>query len=89
MGKSNFFGYFFGMASKAELTYAAQERHRRSGDFTTLSSGGNLEAFLKDGRLEIDNNRSERSIKLFVITRTECLPIRRVANKLAQLSIVS
>ena len=28
-----------------------------------------LEAFLQDGRLEIDNNRSERSIKRFVIGR--------------------
>jgi transposase len=28
-----------------------------------------LEAFLKDGRLELDNNRSERSIKPFVIGR--------------------
>lgn len=28
-----------------------------------------LEAFLKDGRLEIDNNRAERSIKPFVIGR--------------------
>jgi len=28
-----------------------------------------LEAFMKDGRLEIDNNRSERSIKPFVIGR--------------------
>ncbi|GAE28629.1 mobile element protein [Halalkalibacter wakoensis JCM 9140] len=28
-----------------------------------------LEAFLDDGRLEIDNNRSERSIKPFVIGR--------------------
>lgn len=28
-----------------------------------------LEAFMKDGRLELDNNRSERSIKPFVIGR--------------------
>jgi len=32
-----------------------------------------LEAFLKDGRLEIDNNRSERSIKPFVIGRKNWL----------------
>ena len=32
-----------------------------------------LEAFLKDGRLEIDNNRAERSIKPFVIERKNCL----------------
>ena len=30
---------------------------------------GRLEAFLEDGRLEIDDNRAERSIKLFVIER--------------------
>lgn len=32
-----------------------------------------LTAFLKDGRLEIDNNRSERSIKPFVIGRKNWL----------------
>jgi transposase len=32
-----------------------------------------LEAFLKDGRLEIDNNRGERSIKPFVIGRKNWL----------------
>jgi transposase len=32
-----------------------------------------LEAFMKDGRLEIDNNRSERSIKPFVIGRKNWL----------------
>lgn len=30
---------------------------------------GRLEVFLEDGRLEIDNNRAERSIKPFVIGR--------------------
>lgn len=34
---------------------------------------GKLEAFLLDGRLEIDNNRSERSIKPFVIGRKNWL----------------
>ncbi len=34
-----------------------------------LSQWGKLERFLLDGRLEIDNNRSERSIKPFVIGR--------------------
>lgn len=34
-----------------------------------LNQWEKLEAFLKDGRLEIDNNRSERSIKPFVIGR--------------------
>ena len=32
-----------------------------------------LTAFLKDGRLEIDNNRSERAIKPFVIGRKNWL----------------
>ncbi|TRM13138.1 IS66 family transposase [Lentibacillus cibarius] len=32
-----------------------------------------LEAFLKDGRLEIDNNRAERSIKPFIIGRKNWL----------------
>lgn len=32
-----------------------------------LGQWDKLEAFLRDGRLEIDNNRSERSIKPFVI----------------------
>jgi len=32
-----------------------------------------LEGFMKDGRLEIDNNRSERSIKPFVIGRKNWL----------------
>lgn len=44
-----------------------------------------LEAYLLDGRLEIDNNRSERSIKSFVIAaRIGCSPICRAARKLAQ-----
>jgi transposase len=34
-----------------------------------LNQWEKLEAFLQDGRLEIDNNRSERSIKPFVIGR--------------------
>jgi transposase len=34
-----------------------------------LNQWNKLEAFMKDGRLEIDNNRSERSIKPFVIGR--------------------
>jgi transposase len=38
-----------------------------------LNQWGKLEAFLKDGRLELDNNRSERSIKPFVIGRKNWL----------------
>jgi len=38
-----------------------------------LSQWDKLEAFLLDGRLEIDNNRSERSIKPFVIGRKNWL----------------
>lgn len=34
-----------------------------------LNQWEKLEAFMKDGRLELDNNRSERSIKPFVIGR--------------------
>ncbi|GAX90934.1 transposase [Effusibacillus lacus] len=34
-----------------------------------LNQWEKLESFLKDGRLELDNNRSERSIKPFVIGR--------------------
>lgn len=38
-----------------------------------LNQWDKLEAFLEDGRLEIDNNRSERSIKPFVIGRKNWL----------------
>ena len=38
-----------------------------------LNQWNKLTAFLKDGRLEIDNNRSERSIKPFVIGRKNWL----------------
>jgi hypothetical protein len=38
-----------------------------------LNQWDKLTAFLKDGRLEIDNNRSERSIKPFVIGRKNWL----------------
>jgi len=38
-----------------------------------LNQWDKLEAFLLDGRLEIDNNRSERSIKPFVIGRKNWL----------------
>ena len=38
-----------------------------------LNQWAKLEAFLLDGRLEIDNNRSERSIKPFVIGRKNWL----------------
>lgn len=37
--------------------------------FYSLNHWGSLNIYLKDGRLEIDNNRSERSIKPFVIGR--------------------
>jgi len=38
-----------------------------------LSQWNKLEAFMQDGRLELDNNRSERSIKPFVIGRKNWL----------------
>jgi transposase len=37
-----------------------------------LNQWEKLQAFLLDGRLELDNNRSERSIKPFVIGRKNC-----------------
>nr|WP_282201274.1 transposase [Collibacillus ludicampi] len=47
-----------------------------------LNQWEKLEAFLQDGRLEIDNNRSERAIKPFVIGRkTGCSPIPRVVQR--------
>jgi hypothetical protein len=39
----------------------------------SLNQWDKLTAFLQDGRLEIDNNRSERSIKPFVIGRKNWL----------------
>ncbi len=38
-----------------------------------LSQWNKLEAFMQDGRLELDNNRSKRSIKPFVIGRKNWL----------------
>jgi transposase len=38
-----------------------------------LNQWDKLTAFLKDGRLDIDNNRSERAIKPFVIGRNHVL----------------
>jgi transposase len=38
-----------------------------------LNQWGPLNAFLLDGRLEIDNNRTERSIRPFVIARKNFL----------------
>ena len=41
--------------------------------FYTLTHWGALNIYLSDGRLEIDNNRSERAIKPFVIGRKNWL----------------
>lgn len=38
-----------------------------------LNQWGKLTVFPEDGRLELDNNRSERSIKPFAIGRKNCL----------------
>lgn len=38
-----------------------------------LNQGDNLVAFLEDGRLEVDNNRSERAIESVVIGRKNWL----------------
>lgn len=64
----------------AYLVWLRQERSRTLpksllGQAITysLNQWDKLTAFLKDGRLEIDNNRSERSIKPFVIGRKNWL----------------
>ena len=41
--------------------------------YSSLNQWEALNGFLLDGRLEIDNNRSERSIKPFVISRKNFL----------------
>jgi transposase len=41
----------------------------------SLNQWEKLTAFLKDGRFEIDNNRSERSIKPFYLPWSSSLPI--------------
>ena len=43
-----------------------------------------LTRYLEDGRLELSNNRAERSMKPFVMAgRTGCLPIRRAVHRSA------
>jgi transposase len=64
----------------AYLAWLKQQRSRtlpksKLGEAITysLNQWEKLTAFLKDGRLEIDNNRSERAIKPFVIGRKNWL----------------
>jgi transposase len=64
----------------AYLAWLHQQRSRtlpksKLGEAITysLNQWDKLTAFLKDGRLEIDNNRSERAIKPFVIGRNHVL----------------
>jgi len=64
----------------AYLTWLRQQRSRTlpksllgQAIAYSLNQWDKLTAFLKDGRLEIDNNRSERSIKPFVIGRKNWL----------------
>lgn len=64
----------------AYLVWLKQQRSRtlpksKLGEAITysLNQWDKLTAFLKDGRLEIDNNRSERAIKPFVIGRKNWL----------------
>jgi transposase len=64
----------------AYLAWLRQQRSRtlpksKLGEAITysLNQWDKLTAFLKDGRLEIDNNRSERAIKPFVIGRKNWL----------------
>jgi transposase len=54
-----------------------------------LNQKEKLEAFLKDGRLELDNNRSERSIKPFVIGRKNWLFSNTVRGAKASATIYS
>ncbi|WP_282201468.1 IS66 family transposase [Collibacillus ludicampi] len=54
----------------------------RSGNLVLSEPVGKIRGVLQDGRLEIDNNRSERAIKPFVIGRkTGCSPIPRVVQR--------
>ncbi len=56
----------------------------------SLKQWQKLNAFFADGRLEIDNNRAERSIKLFVIGRKNwLLPILHAVLKPALRSTAS
>lgn len=64
----------------AYMAWLKQQRSRtlpksKLGEAITysLNQWEKLTAFLKDGRLEIDNNRSERAIKPFVIGRKNWL----------------
>ena len=45
--------------------------------FYSLTHWDALNIYLQDGRLEIDNNKSERSIKPFVIGRKNWLCVSR------------
>jgi transposase len=55
----------------------------------SLNQWEKLTAFLKDGRLEIDNNRSERSIKPFVIGRKDWLFANMLRGAKASAAIYS
>ncbi len=55
----------------------------------SLNQWEKLTAFLKDGRLEIDNNRSERSNKPFVIGRKNWLFANTPRGAKASASIYS
>jgi len=59
----------------AQRQFDVARRQAESGEAIgyCLKQRGRLEAFLLDGRLELDNNRSERSIKPFVIGRKNWL----------------
>lgn len=55
----------------------------------SLNQWEKLTAFLKDGRLELDNNRSERSIKPFVIGRKNWLFANTPRGETASATIYS
>jgi transposase len=64
VGRCTHFDAYEGSLSQSHLGKAIQY---------CLNQWTPLNAFLLDGRLEIDNNRSERSIKPFVISRKNFL----------------
>jgi len=52
--------------------------------FYCLNQWDKLTAFLKDGRLELDNNRAERSIKPFVIRKEKLVVFQYAQGRQGQ-----
>lgn len=57
------------MASEANPQSAAEKRSGSGDSLLSHTVWDKLQGFLKDGRLELDNNRAERSIRPFVMGR--------------------